>query len=355
MKKNILYFHTGLSSFVEKDIQILEEHYAVTIYCFNVRDKWKTPFELIRQFFFLLKSRKSTIIVSQFGGFHTVLPSFFTWIGSRRSVIVLGGTDCVSFPSINYGNFNRLFLGMATSFSLKRASLLLPVHDSLVKYDYTYQPNDYPQQGYLAHRPRIKTPFEVVYNGYDSSTWTIGQQEREPLSFVTIGAGLGSRFGISLKGIDLIVDIAKLKPECAFYIVGGIGLQLDDLPKNLYLLDKIPNNELNSFLQTKQFYLQLSMSEGFPNALCEAMLSGCIPIVSNVGAMPFIVGNDGYVLNHKSVVELSGILNRISQLRSGDLEQSSQNVHKTISDRFTLQKRNETLKASINQLAEKEV
>lgn len=353
MKKNVLYFHTGLSSFVEKDIQILEEHYEVTIYHFNVRDKWKTPFELIRQFFFLLKTPKSTIIVSQFAGFHTILPSLFTWITKRKSVIVLGGTDCVSFPSINYGNFNRLFLGMATSFSLKRASILLPVHDSLVKYDYSYQPNDYPQQGYLAHRPGIKTPVEVVYNGYNSTHWTIGQQEREPLSFVTIGAGLGSRFGVPLKGIDIIVDLARVTPKCAFYIVGGVGLTIADLPKNIHLLDKIPNDQLNTFLQTKQFYLQLSMSEGFPNALCEAMLSGCIPIVSNVGAMPFIVGNDGYILKHKSVDELLAILTQISQLTSSDLKPASGKVHGVISERFTLQQRNKTMKVVIDQLAEK--
>lgn len=350
MKKKLLYFHTGLSSFVEKDIQILEEHFEVTIYYFRVQDKWKTPFELIRQFFFLLKTPKSTLIVSQFGGFHTVLPSFFTMIAHRKSVIVLGGTDCVSFPSINYGNFNRLFLGMATAYSLKRASLLLPVHETLIKYDYTYQSNDYPQQGYLAHRPNIKTPVEVVYNGYDSSIWTIGRQERESHSFVTIGAGLGSRFGVSLKGIDLIVDAARLHPECSFYIVGGTGLNIGELPKNLHLLDKIPNHQLNAFLQTKEFYLQLSMSEGFPNALCEAMLSGCIPIVSNVGAMPFIVGNDGYVLSNKSVEKLSELLIKVSQLTTTDLQSISEKVHQTISDRFTYKKRNTQLKELIGNL-----
>ena len=43
------------------------------------------------------------------------------------------------------------------------------------------------------------------------------------------------------------------------------------------------------------------MSEGFPNALCEAMLSGCIPIVSNVGAMPKIVKETGYLLLKKDI------------------------------------------------------
>ncbi|HMC97284.1 MAG TPA: glycosyltransferase, partial [Flavobacteriales bacterium] len=47
------------------------------------------------------------------------------------------------------------------------------------------------------------------------------------------------------------------------------------------------------------YYLQLSVSEGFGNALCEAMLCGCIPIVSSTGAMPRIVGDTGYIVQRR--------------------------------------------------------
>lgn len=55
-------------------------------------------------------------------------------------------------------------------------------------------------------------------------------------------------------------------------------------------------------------YLQLSLTEGFPNALIEAMACGCIPIVSSVGAMPEIVGQTGRVLKKKNIADLNEII-----------------------------------------------
>jgi glycosyltransferase involved in cell wall biosynthesis len=41
------------------------------------------------------------------------------------------------------------------------------------------------------------------------------------------------------------------------------------------------------------------------------MLCGCIPVVSAVAAMPDIVGQEGYILQSKNVLELKSILERI--------------------------------------------
>jgi glycosyltransferase involved in cell wall biosynthesis len=46
------------------------------------------------------------------------------------------------------------------------------------------------------------------------------------------------------------------------------------------------------------------MAEGFPSAICEAMLCGCIPIGSNVAAIPYIIGDTGFVLHKKDTDKL---------------------------------------------------
>ena len=352
MSNRILYFHNGLSSFVQKDIDILKTEFDVKIHHFKVKDKQKVPLSFIVQKLFILRYLFSTnTYVVQFGGYHSFLPVIFARLFFKKCVIVLGGTDCVSFPSIHYGNFYKPLLGFFTKFSLKHAHLLLPVDDSLVHYKYNYQPNDNEYQGYKAYIPNIKTPFKVIYNGYDASLWSLLYNKKESNSFVTVGANLGSRFGFTLKGIDLIFDVAKSQPNCKFYIVGGTSIQNKTIPDNVILLDAIPNNKLAEFLQTKTFYLQLSLSEGFPNALCEGMLCGCIPIVSSVGAMPKIVGNKGFILEKKDVNYLSKIIDLA--LNDKNLKKLSVEARENIKVNYTIENRKKELIKSLISLIEK--
>lgn len=339
MPNRLLYFHNGISPFAQKDIDILSTAFKLKIFHFEVKDKKKVPISFFSQLIIILKYLISTkIYVVQFAGYHSFFPVVFARLFFKKCVIVLGGTDCVSFPSIKYGNFYKFFLRFFTKFSLKHAHLLLPVDESLVYYKYNYQSNDNEYQGFKAYIPNIKTPYKVIYNGYDSLLWTTENIEKEKKSFVTVGSNLGSRFGFMLKGIDLIFEVAKLQPNCKFYIVGGSNIKRKNVPENIYLVDPIPNNKLAEFLNTKSFYLQLSISEGFPNALCEAMLCKCIPIVSSVGAMPKIVGNKGYVLEKKNTEALSTIIH--NAINNDDLLRLGLEASEIIKTNYTLSKRN---------------
>ena len=347
MKAKLLYFHAGKSSFVIKDIEILQEKYNVIDFFFDTSDKKKYLFLFTKQVGFTLANIfGAKLIVCQFAGHHSFLPILFSKIFFKKSIVVAGGTDCVSFPSIGYGNFNNKLLARTTAFSFKSCQLILPVHQTLVEYDYTYQPNDFKKQGYQFFVPGIKTPYEVIHNGYDSQKWFC-DSEKEANSFVTIGAGLGSRFGFNLKGIDLIFEIAPRFPHCTFYIVGGLGID-KPTPSNIILLDKIPNQKLRQFISNKQFYMQLSMSEGFPNALSEGMLCECVPIVSNVGGMPDIVLGNGYILKHKNINELYELVN--SALNNFELDKLGKKARQRVVENYTFESRKEQLLLAVNKL-----
>ena len=126
----ILYFHTGNSSFVNKDIAILSEIDEVKVFAFSSDKKWKTPFLLIKQKLFILRHLFSTkLYVAQFAGYHGYLPELFARLTGNNFLVIAGGTDCVSFPAIGYGNFNKKLLGYFTKLSFKLATHVSPKHE----------------------------------------------------------------------------------------------------------------------------------------------------------------------------------------------------------------------------------
>ena len=266
-------------------------------------------------------------MIAQFGGYHTVAPAIWSKILNKKFVIVLGGYDCVSFPQIGYGAFANKWMRKAVILSYKRADLLLPVHDSLIFSEYKYTSEFPSTQGIKAFVPNLKTPFTTIFNGYDSSKWPANLALKKPLTAITIAAGIEENRRSVLKGIDLVLELALAHPEMQFVIVGG---SLVNTPINVVVHPQLPQSELLKLLQQSQFYLQLSISEGFPNALCEAMLCGCIPIVSNVASMPEIIGDSGAVLNHKNRAELSAILEKIQSENQTELQQKAIDRIKTL-------------------------
>jgi glycosyltransferase involved in cell wall biosynthesis len=346
---SIIYVCTHYSSFVLKDIAILKTRFKVEVIQTNLSPKWLIPFRL-GLVFCKIVFRKRTIVINQFAGFLSVPGILAAKIRKHKVVTVLGGTDCVAFPSIQYGNFNRKMLGKATAYSLLNSDLLLPVDSSLVLSEYTYQPNDFPQQGYKAFVKNINTPFKVIYNGFDPDLFKDLGKKRKKNSFVTIGAKLDSRFGFHLKGIDLLNQLSELLPEIEIHIIGGIGLEAQLKSPNIILHPTIPNHKLVEVLNEYEFYMQLSMSEGFPNALCEAMLCGCIPIVSNVAAMPKIVGDIGGVLKKKDIKLLKTLVESLINLDNKDKEVLSKRSRQQIIDNYPLTLREYEFLKSIEDL-----
>jgi len=80
--------------------------------------------------------------------------------------------------------------------------------------------------------------------------------------------------------------------------------------------------------------------------LCEAMLCGCIPIVSNVGMMPEIIQEKNLVLNEPNIQALEKIISRNIQI--GDNIQNMLNRRSLIMDRFSIEQRKTRLLNLLN-------
>ncbi len=349
MKKPALFF-TALAfpSFVKKDIATLGNRFDVFVYQFRATPKWLTPVRFLQQLFVLMKRLFSVDgYVCAFGGYHSFLPALLARLTGRPCLIIVAGTDCVSFPSIQYGNLHRKWLGLFTRCSYRLASHISAVHQSLLLYDYTYYPADYPQQGILAFCPGLRTETSVMPYGYDASFFHRVGDSKMPNSFITVAVGAGGLSRYRLKGIDLVVWAARNFPEYAFTIVGSELEGGEALPGNLRTHGVVTAERLRELYSEHEFYLQLSISEGFPNAPCEAMLCECIVIGSRVGALPDIIGDTGFVLNVRDEAMLRHLIQVAVQC---DKHRLAQAARQRIIDIFPSEKREQALLALMDRL-----
>jgi glycosyltransferase involved in cell wall biosynthesis len=344
----IIHTYLSYSSFIRKDAAIFSSIGDLENYEFKIKSKLLLPFSFLSQILFLLTAGwKADIFIIQFSGYHAFLPTLFARITGKKSVIISGGTDCVSFPGIDYGYFNKPILKTFTKWSYQLCHHILPKHESLWYCDYHYDTNEPSKQGIKAFIPNLKIPHTIITNGYDSEQWPLLKLERKKNSFITLSGAFEYPFQVQLKGIDLILAIAPHFPDCTFTIAGVPStVNLNIHSNNIIILPPIHHGQLPALFNTYEYYLQLSMAEGFPNALCEAMLCGCTPIVSDVFSMREIIKNEENLLhtrNHDQLV-------RLIQRNLNHISETPEVIRIKILSRYNLQLRKEKLLAILSSL-----
>ncbi|MBL7965023.1 MAG: glycosyltransferase family 4 protein [Flavobacteriales bacterium] len=294
MTRRILYIYPKRSAFIDRDLALLAQGYRIDDHELFKGPPWLLPWWLLMQFLFLIRHTSwKKDVICHFAGYHSVLPSLF----SKRCFIILAGSDGASFPHINYGNFRKRLYGWATAFSVRHATRLLPVDASLVESEQTYDPSGPGRQGVKAFVTRLNTPWTVIPYGFDHEKWLADPHvSRDQQTIVCVASGTMPGNAVHYrKGIDLILAIAPLLPKLRFRVIGCPDpTAYAELPGNIEVLAPMNAFALRAAYSEAAFYLQPSIMEGFPNAVCEAMLCGCVPIVSNVAAMPHIVGSSGF-------------------------------------------------------------
>ena len=330
---NILYIYTARRSFVHTDLQLLEKHFKVTPYHFKTDHKKRTPLSFLRQLFYLLTTGwKYEIFVCFFAGYHSVLPSWFAKLTGKQSIIFLGGTDCFNYPSFRYGNFTRKWYGKSTCISVRNASLLVPVSNNLIYSKSAYYTEDSIEQGVYHWCKPLHTPYQVISLEYNPSKFYRKDVDRKENSFITVAFGIeGTSF--VRKGIDKVIMIANHFPRFTFTIIGCDAKDFPvSIPTNVKVLPPVPYDSLPEHYSQHQFYLQLSIAEGFPSAICEAMLCENIPIGSDVAAIPAIISDCGFLVRHRNDTEIIDAIQHAVDYK--DKEEMGRKARKHIMETF---------------------
>ncbi len=310
--RKIAFITYSFTSFIKQDYEILSKYYDVEHITFSIS---------LKGLYNTLKAiKRCDVTFSWFantGAFFTVI---MAKIFSKKSIVVAGGFDVANESKINYGTSNQnIFRRTLRTLSLIWADIVLPVSQSTKEETKQFTKNN----------------VQMVYNGIDCKKFKPkGIKENLVLT-------IGSK--IKLKGLNTFVEVAKECPDINFLIIGLSKSDLEYVPDNLILIKEVSHDAIISYCQKALVYCQLSYIESFGMALAEAMACGCIPIVTNRGALPEIVGVNGFYVSY------GDIDNTVNAIREA-FKENNFNPCKQIKDNFLLQKREQKLKNIIEKL-----
>ncbi len=262
------------SAFISSDYEMLSRHFDVERACF--KDAHDIP-KVMRAV------KSSDVSVSWFAGGHAFLAVLFSKIFGKGSIVVVGGYDVAHNPELKYGQFTRGWnKKMYTRFALEYADRVLVVDPSL---------KDEAQKN-----AGVSTKnFEYLPTVYDYRKFKPGGKKEDMAMTVATG---DSWERIRVKGVDAFARAAEHLPDVRFTIV-GLSKEAQEKIKeistsNVELVGMVSQEELISYYQRAKVYCQLSMREGLPNALCEAMLCGCVPVGTKRNGIPTAIGDCGF-------------------------------------------------------------
>ncbi len=133
------------------------------------------------------------------------------------------------------------------------------------------------------------------------------------------------------KGAREIFSAASSFPDKTFIMAGPVAVEVQELncPDNVKLLGRVEHSRVESLMKDADLFLFPSYTEGFSNALVEAMAYGLPAIATNVGANGDMIEDKGGILvSAESVDEIIDALNRIedADLRNSMSEWSRNKV-----------------------------
>lgn len=243
---------------------------------------------------------RSDLLFCWFGSVYAGIGVFAARIAGLPSVVVVGGVDAAKDPEFGYGIWLSPWRARFVRYAFRHATAVLAVDPSLKESAAALAGYDGANIRYLP-------------TGYDTEFWKpLGEKERCVLTVAVVR----ERPTLRRKGLDVLADAARRLPEIPFTVVGVTPemQRLVDAPSNMEFIAPIPRADILHYYRRAKIYCQPSRREGLPNALCEAMLAGCIPVVSDVNGNPTAAGDVGYCIPPGNGEELAAAILRAMML-----------------------------------------
>lgn len=243
---------------------------------------------------FLLATMRSDLVITWFAD-ASKFPVRMAKLFRKKVVVVIGGYDVAKVKSIGYGALLDPKKERKAEYALQRADAVVAVDQGLVDDLVRHFGRDFDA--------------EVIPTGYDDSVYRPSGNKK---ALVLSVCNVINRRGL-VKGIDVFAECARKMPDVPFRLIGVSGGALEtlgDIPNNLEVLGKLPAEDVIKHYQEAKVYCQLSMREGLPNAVCEAMLCGCIAVGSDVQGVRTAIGDHGFLVPYGDVEATCSVIRK---------------------------------------------
>lgn len=330
----ILFVHNDLATFVKADLEILRSAH-------EVRELHIRRDSLGHLFADALAALKGAwwadLIFAWFGGYHALLAFLPGRLLGKKCVVVASGYDVGNMPELDYGNMRpglRQFIGRLV---FRLAHKVFAV-------------SNFTKQEAIQNAKVNPEKIEVIYHGVAMPDLAMPKPQEKRTGVITIGHVDQGR--LTVKGFLNFVKVAREFPDIPFTLIGGwldgaIHKLKEIAPPNVAFVGPLYGPALYEQIADSKVYAQLSAYESFSIAVAEAMDCGCIPVVTNRGALIEVVDNLGFVVPYN---DLQATVNAIQQALAMNNE-ASLRCHQRIRAHFSMEMRRQRLLQSLETLS----
>jgi len=325
--RSILFVHNGAAQFVRLDLEELRKRYQVTE-CY-LRSRWVNPAAIWRQV------RTHDLVFGWFASWHTFLPFVFARLSGKPSVLVVGGYDVANMPQIGYGHQRGGLKKWVSRWTMRCATRLITFSN--------YSGDEAERNASIS-----KEQLSTIYIGVPDPFVSLPQGQRDRIALTV---GNVDRSNLQRKGHEAFVRTAALMPDVSFVLAGAWqDSAVDHLraiaTPNVTLTGWLSDQALGDYYRRTSVYVQPSLHEGFGLSVAEAMLAGCVPVVSRVGSLPEVTGDSGILVDTPAP---AAIAKAIAEALTYP-EEARAPIRQRILDEFPLEKRGALLEQLIRPL-----
>jgi len=323
----ILFVHNGATRFVRLDLDQLRLQNQVTE-C-HLRSRWLNPLSLWRQV------RNHDFVFGWFASWHTWLPLEFAKLLGKPSVLVIGGYDLANMPKIGYGHQRGGVKKLISRRTMRLATRLITN-------------SNYSGDEAVRNAAMPKGRVHPLYHGVPDQFGSVSQ---EPRARTVLTVGNVDRSNLLRKGHEFFVRTAALMPDADFVLVGvwkddAIEYLRGIATPNVTFTGRVSDQELQAYYRSASVYVQASLHEGFGLSVAEAMLAGCVAVVTRAGALPEVVGQCGEYVDSTEPNEIAKAIQ--TALSYSDAARATS--RQRILDEFPMEKRSRAIEQIVNGL-----